>query len=178
MEPTTAEAVEQVEQSGELSLTNSVQITTRSNLLSHGGPLITIRLALKVRITNNDNFEEHLINTNGMNLHTPPASENFIRFVKLTNNWRQSFLNGAQGKHPIVQLVIVDMPKGLPMPGINKHLPMWNSYTTLPKFLMAVFGFVESHLDDDEALLLIHPIGLQGHLCVHLKQASMKVQCN
>ena len=154
------EAFDQVEQSADLSLTNSVQITAPSILLSRDGPTSTIRSALKICVSDDDEIEEHLMNTNSMNLHVPPASENFIRFVKMANGGRLSYLNGVEGEHPTVQLVIANMPEGLPVLGINEHLPMWNSYTTFTKFLVANFGFLESHLDDDGALLLIHPIGL------------------
>ena len=115
------------------------------------------------------------MNTNGMNLHFPPASENFIQFVKMANGGRLSYLKCVEGEHPTVQLVIADMLEDLPIPRINEHLPMWNSYTTFSKFLVAIFRFLESHLDDDGALLLIHPIGLQSHLGSHLKRANMKV---
>ena len=76
---------DQVEQSADLSLTNSVQITAPSILLSRDGPTSSIRSALKIRVSDDDDFEEHLMNTNGMNLHVPLASENFIRFVKMAN---------------------------------------------------------------------------------------------
>ena len=112
------------------------------------------------------------MNTNGMNLYFPPASENFIQFV---NGGRLLYLNDIEGEHPTVQLMIANMPEGLPIPRINEHLPMWNSYTTFSKFLAAMFEFLESHLDNDGALLLIHPIGLKSHLRSHLKKANMKV---
>ena len=96
----------------------------------------------------------------------------------MANGGRLSYLNGVEGEHPTVQLVIADMLEGLPVPGINEYLPMWNSYTTFTKFLVAIFGFSESQPDDDGTLILIHPIGLQSHLRSHLKRANMKVQCN
>ena len=146
-----------------------------SSLVNHDGTSLNIRPALKVWISNEDKFEEHLMNANNMNLHIPLASENFICFVRMANRERLSFLNGIQGQHPTMQLVIVDMPQGLLVLGINEHLPLWNSYTTLPKFLMAIFSFVKMHLDNDGVLLLIHHIGLQGHLHAYLNRANMKV---
>ena len=115
------------------------------------------------------------MNTNGMNLYFPLASENFIRFIRMANGRRLLYLNGIEGEHPTVQLMIANMPEGLPVPRIKEHLPIWNSYTIFSKFLVAIFEFSECHLDDDGALLLIHPIGLQSHLYSHLKRANMKV---
>ena len=90
------EALCPVEQSTDLTLTNLVQITAPSILLNWDGPTYSIQLALKICISDEDDFEEHLINTNGMNLHFPPPSENFIRFVRMANGGRLSYLNDIE----------------------------------------------------------------------------------
>ena len=96
------EVFDQVEQSDDLILTNSIQITAPSILLSRDRPTYSIQSALKIRVSNDDDFKAHLMNTNGMNLHFPPTSENFIRFVKMANGGRLSYLNGVEGEHPTI----------------------------------------------------------------------------
>ena len=114
MDPLGGEAFDQVEQSADLSPTNSVQITAPSILLSQDRPTYTIRSALKIRVSDDDDFKEHLMNTNSMNLHFSPTSENFIWFVTMANGGRLSYLNGVEGEHPTIQLVIADMLKPHP----------------------------------------------------------------
>ena len=75
MDPPDGEASDQVEQSRDLSLTNLVQITTPNILLSWDGPTYSIRSTSKICIFDEDDFEEHLIITNGMNLHFPRMLE-------------------------------------------------------------------------------------------------------
>ena len=77
--------------------------------------------------------------------------------------------------HNTIQLVIANIPEGLLVPriGDSTFVPSWNEYATWKKFLLSIFIFVESYLDDDGALLLILSIGLQEQLASFLTKYRM-----
>ena len=60
-------------------------------------------------------------------------------------------------KHSGFDLVIVDVPENLPVPGVNlpnQTIPPWN--VRPKKFLDTVFEFADSYLHNHAALLLLH----------------------
>lgn len=64
---------------------------------------------------------------------------------------------GSATKHPFVDLIIADIPEGLPVPGISNpptSIPAWNQETT--DWLQPVFDFADNHLQDDGAIILFH----------------------
>jgi hypothetical protein len=57
-----------------------------------------------------------------------------------------------------VDLMIVDMPEGLPVPGISipaSSVPQWNHEPR--ELLQPIFDFADQHLQDDGALIIIYP---------------------
>jgi hypothetical protein len=65
--------------------------------------------------------------------------------------------NGVQGTTTGIDLMIVDIPEGLPVPIVSSlptSVPVWNS--TNENFLPLVFDFGSSLVHDNGALLLFH----------------------
>ena len=62
---------------------------------------------------------------------------------------------------PCVDLMIVDMPEGLPVLGISipsTSIPQWNFE---PKdWLQPIFDFADQHLQDDGAIIIMYPFRL------------------
>lgn len=57
-----------------------------------------------------------------------------------------------------MDLMIVDMPEGLAVPGVSNPastVPNWNQEPR--EFLQPVFDFADQHLQDDGALIIIYP---------------------
>lgn len=55
-------------------------------------------------------------------------------------------------------MLLVDMPEGLPVPGISKpskSIPPWKQDTK--EWLQPIFDFADQHLHDDGAIIIIHP---------------------
>jgi hypothetical protein len=70
---------------------------------------------------------------------------------------KERFFRGVRSDKARVDLVIADMPEGLPVPGLSAPahtVPKWNMVH--PSWLEAVFEFADGHLHDDGALLIIH----------------------
>jgi hypothetical protein len=68
---------------------------------------------------------------------------------------------GSSGNHPCVDLIIVDQPKGLPVPGISNlisSVPLWNQDSK--EWLEPIFDFADQHLQDDGAFIILHPFRL------------------
>lgn len=68
---------------------------------------------------------------------------------------------GALNKQPCVDLMIVDMLEGLPVPGLSipaTSIPRWNHEST--EWLQPIFDFADQHVQDDGALIIIHPFRL------------------
>lgn len=57
-------------------------------------------------------------------------------------------------KNSGVDLMIVDIPEGLPIPMFSSSIPSWNFLSD--NFLDIVFDFASHHVHDDGALLLFH----------------------
>jgi hypothetical protein len=65
--------------------------------------------------------------------------------------------NGVQGTTTGIDLMIVDIPEGLPVPIVSSlptSVPVWNSANE--NFLPLVFDFGSSLVHDNGALLLFH----------------------
>ena len=65
---------------------------------------------------------------------------------------------GEPRVHPFVDLIIADIPEGLPVPGVSDpptSIPSWNIDTD--NCLQPIFDFADNHLHDDGAVILFHP---------------------
>jgi hypothetical protein len=66
--------------------------------------------------------------------------------------------NGVMNDKATLDLIIVDVPKDLPVPTVSKPadaVPPWNQSADL--LLKAAFVFAEDYLQDDGAMIVIHP---------------------
>jgi hypothetical protein len=80
----------------------------------------------------------------------------FVCHVQHKSDKARAF-NGVQGTGSGVDLMIVDIPEGLPVPIVSSPLtsvPVWNSADE--SFLPLVFDFGSSLVHDNGALLLFH----------------------
>jgi hypothetical protein len=71
---------------------------------------------------------------------------------------KQRCFKGTLSDKPRIDLVIADMPEGLPVPSLSMpgtSIPKWNMAN--PTWLEAVFEFADGHLHDDGAIVIIHP---------------------
>jgi len=62
-----------------------------------------------------------------------------------------------------VDLIIADMPKGLPILDLSISstiISKWNEY--FDTWLESIFEFVDGHLQDDRALIIVHPYKAQA----------------
>jgi hypothetical protein len=65
---------------------------------------------------------------------------------------------GSSDVHPCLDLILADIPEGLPVPGISippSSIPAWNKESK--EWLQPVFDFANEHLHDDGAIILFHP---------------------
>jgi hypothetical protein len=65
---------------------------------------------------------------------------------------------GTIGVQPCLNLILVDIPMGLPVPGISNpptSIPSWNQETH--EWLQPIFDSTDNHLHDDDAIILFHP---------------------
>jgi len=82
--------------------------------------------------------------------------ENLCFLVQVCGDVKQYFC-GKEHDGGIVELVIVDLPNGLPMPDLSIPIffvPPWN--TTNQYFLDCLFSFYTYFLHDDGALLIFY----------------------
>ena len=66
--------------------------------------------------------------------------------------------NGVVSAKATLDLIIVDVPEDLPVPTISEladAVPPWNQ--SADSLLKAAFIFVEDYLQDDSAMIVIHP---------------------
>ena len=66
---------------------------------------------------------------------------------------------GSSEPHLCVDLMLVDMPEGLPVPGISNlvgSVPTWNQDSKL--WLGPICEFADRQLHDDGAIIIIHPL--------------------
>ncbi len=71
---------------------------------------------------------------------------------------KERFFKGIQSDKPRLDLMIADMPEGLPVPNLSappSTIPKWNEAS--PTWLQEVFEFADGHIHDDGALIVIHP---------------------
>ena len=71
---------------------------------------------------------------------------------------RTFYFKGVTKATPAVNLIIADIPEGLPVPRIStpsSFIPSWN--TKSDKFLLVFFSFCMQYLHDDGVLLIFHP---------------------
>ncbi len=65
---------------------------------------------------------------------------------------------GSPEDHPCLDLILADIPEGLPVPGISdppSSIPAWNQESK--EWLQPLFDFADEHLQDDGAIILFHP---------------------
>ena len=65
---------------------------------------------------------------------------------------------GTTGVQPCLDLILADIPEGLPVPGISDpptSIPAWNQETH--EWLHPIFDFADNHLHDDGAIIIFHP---------------------
>ena len=89
----------------------------------------------------------------------------FLTSIELLYHQHSSDKNrlhkGSSVNHPCVDLILVDQPEGLPVPGISNPLsavPLWNQDSK--EWLEPIFDFADQHLQDGGALIIIHPFRL------------------
>ena len=78
-----------------------------------------------------------------------------------------------------VDLIIVDVPEGLPVPGVSippKEIPSWNAKD--PLFIEGATDLADNLLQDDGALILIHPIDSEIQVLIeeNLKRTEMEIR--
>lgn len=97
----------------------------------------------------------------------------------------QHFLNrdrrykGAFNEQACVDLILVDMPEGLPVLGNSvppTSIPPWNMDSK--EWLQPIFDFTDQHLHDDGALIIIHPfyIGTKSNILGYRKNYGFEVR--
>ena len=82
-------------------------------------------------------------------------------------------------KRPACDLVIVDFPDGVCVPGVSDpptQVPNWNEFS--PKFLRSAMTFQVSYLHDDGAFLLFYPDGERPkqEIMKLLKKSKLKLR--
>lgn len=78
---------------------------------------------------------------------------------------KERLFKGVISQSRAIDLMILDISKGLPVPGVSfppSIVPPWN--TVPPQFLKSAFDFAGSHLHDDGAILVFHCDGAQVKL--------------
>jgi hypothetical protein len=71
---------------------------------------------------------------------------------------RSRNVNGVVNAKATLNLIIVDLPKGVPVPIVSSPtnvVPPWNHCSE--SFLEVVFVFAEEYLQDDGGVIVIHP---------------------
>jgi hypothetical protein len=66
--------------------------------------------------------------------------------------------NGVVNTKATLNLIIVDVPEDLPVPTVSEQpdvVPPWNQ--SADSLLKAVFVFAKDYLQDDGAMIVIHP---------------------
>ena len=79
-------------------------------------------------------------------------------FIEQHSKSKVRFYKGTTGVQPCLDLILADIPEGLPVPGISNpptSIPAWNQDTH--EWLQPVFDFADNHLHDDGAIILFHP---------------------
>jgi hypothetical protein len=79
-------------------------------------------------------------------------------FTHAASGARSRRYNGVVNAKATLDLIIVDVPEDLPIPTVSEPadvVPPWNQ--SADSLLEAVFVFAENYLQDDGAMIVIHP---------------------
>ena len=79
-------------------------------------------------------------------------------YVEQHSKSKVRFYKGSTGVQPCLDLILADIPEGLPVPGISNpptSIPTWNQEAD--EWLHPIFDFADNHLHDDGAIILFHP---------------------
>ena len=92
---------------------------------------------------------------------------------------RSRMHKGSSKPHPCVDLILVDIPEGLPIPGISNpadSIPPWNEDSKI--WLNPIFEMADQHLQDDGAMILIHPfrVSTKSNLLGYLKSWGYEIK--
>lgn len=91
---------------------------------------------------------------------------------------RKVYFHGNHVTQPSVDLVIADIPEGLPVPGLSDPdhtIPPWNAKNL--DSIQSIFSFCKKYLHDDGALLVFQPLESRKLLMPYLKSASLEFLC-
>ncbi|KAG0596414.1 hypothetical protein M758_UG251900, partial [Ceratodon purpureus] len=109
----------------------------------------------------------------------PPAYHKLVGFLRKHCIGRSRLYKGSSKPHPCVDLILVDIPEGLPIPGISNpadSIPPWNQDSKM--WLNPIFEFAEQHLSDDGAMILFHPfrVTTRSNMLGYLKTWSYEIR--
>ena len=79
-------------------------------------------------------------------------------YIEQHSKSKVRFYKGTTGVQPCLDLILADIPEGLPVPGISNpptSIPAWNQETH--EWLHPIFDFADNHLHDAGAIILFHP---------------------
>lgn len=88
----------------------------------------------------------------------PKAFNDMVQWIRSVTPQRVRMKDGKSVRGGgLADLIIIDIPEGLPVPGISDEdeIPDWNSRGD--NYLAAVFGFVKLVLQDQGCVIIIHP---------------------
>lgn len=86
---------------------------------------------------------------------------------------RKIYFHENHVSQPLVDLVIADIPEGLPVPRLCDHdhvIPFWNAKNV--DSMQSIFSFCNKYLHDDGALLVFQPFESRKLLMPYLKGLS------
>jgi len=89
---------------------------------------------------------------------------------------REVYFHGNPVTQPSVDLVIADIPEGLPVPGLctpDHVIPPWNAKNV--EGIQSIFSFCKKYLHDDGALLVFQPLESRKLLMPFLKSACLEI---
>jgi hypothetical protein len=89
------------------------------------------------------------------------------------------YFQGKLEKKPVVDLIIVEYPDGLRVPGISDppiQIPHWNR--EIPNFLTFIISFAAAYLYDDGAFLIFYPNGssVRRDFSRYFKNYNLKIK--
>jgi hypothetical protein len=94
---------------------------------------------------------------------------------------KDRFFNGNFSNKAAVDLIIFDIPEGLPVPTVSSppdSIPQWNKFSE--DGLQAVFDFADNYLPDSGALLVMYPFSrdIKSYLLGCCEAFGFKSQCD
>lgn len=97
----------------------------------------------------------------------PPCWERIRKFISDNRRTKKRYFKGVEGDDPVVDLIIFDVPEGLPVPGLGNHgdVPVWNrlqrqvgtSGKEEAPWIQAAFAFADQFIEDNGAVLVFYP---------------------